>query len=106
MFAGRSVRMRWPLEGADELFAVSRSFEGSRGKFETKRLFGKGKSLESRNGVEVRVMIISSLFMPCTPTNQSITYITGHEQMPPLRELDLQLPIRLFSRLSAAHPSK
>jgi hypothetical protein len=31
------------------LFAVSRSFEGSRGKFETKRLFGK--SLESRNGV-------------------------------------------------------
>jgi hypothetical protein len=49
MFAGRSVRMRWPLEGADELFAVSRSFERSRGKFETKRLFGK--SLESRNGV-------------------------------------------------------
>jgi hypothetical protein len=46
MFARRSVRMRWPLEGADELFAVSRSFEGSRGKFETKRLFGK--SLGSR----------------------------------------------------------
>lgn len=86
---------------------VSRSGE-SRGKFETKGLFGK--RLESRNRVgrvEVqlisagrRVMMISSLFMLPRPLHRSQP-ITGHEQMtPPLRELDLQLPIRLFFRLS------
>jgi hypothetical protein len=102
--------MRWRLEGADELFAVSRSFGGSRGKFETKRLFEK--SLESRNGVEVLPVSLSGQardddfqLVYALHTDRPINYITGHEQMPPLRELDLQLPIRLFFRLSAAHPS-
>ena len=104
MFAGRSVRMRWPLFAAD----YGESFGESRGKFETKGLFGN--RLESRNRVgrvEVqfvsagrRVMMISSLFMLPRPLHRSQP-ITGHEQMtPPLRELDLQLPIRLFFRLS------
>ena len=55
MFAGRSVRVRWPLFAAD----YGESFGESRGKFETKGLFGN--RLESRNRVgRVEVQFVSA----------------------------------------------
>ena len=55
MFAGRSVRVRWPLFAAD----YGESFGESRGKFETKGLFEN--RLESRNRVgRVEVQFVSA----------------------------------------------
>jgi hypothetical protein len=110
MFADCSVRVRWPLDAADyaDLFRGLAWGEIR----DTKGLFGKTSGVETGSSKSrsrsvsagMRVMMVSSLFMlPSPVAPQSANHRTRGD--PPLRELDLQLPIRYRYASSFAYPN-
>ena len=109
MFAGRSVRVRWPLGAADyaELFRVV-----AWGIRDTKGLFGKTSGVEKR-GLSSRGHCLcfsgharDDDFQLVYALSPVALQPTNHWAVDPLlRELDLQLPIRYRYAYLLAYPN-